>query len=382
MSARRVVLLGSRSGALRAAARLGLEVFLLTTRPLGPKAADRVARHAPLEPGARAAEVLGEVRGLLDGQRPDAVLPVTEGTVELAAHVRAALGAPGASVEAARNSTDKIAMKQAAAAAGLPVTEWEVVRAGTDARDLLARLGSPVVMKRARSSGSRGLCMARDAAQIGAALDRCDLAERFVEGREMSVELLFTEREVLFANPTEYLVPLHANIVPAALDGATWAAARTLAERAVRAMGLARGLAHVELFLTRAGPLFGEIAARPPGGRLMQLIQRAYGFDPWEALLRIELGERPALPRAPRSTAGVWMLHPGEGRVRAVSGAEEAAAVPGVTAVRCRVAAGDRVARREGSGQDIGYIEARGRGRDDVAGALLNAHETLRIELD
>jgi hypothetical protein len=67
--------------------------------------------------------------------------------------------------------------------------------------------------------------------------------------------------------------------------------------------------------------------------------------------------------------------------VRAVRGADEAAAVPGITAVRCRVNGGDRVARREGSGQDVGFIEARGRDRDEVAAALLRAHETLRIEL-
>ena len=38
----------------------------------------------------------------------------------------------------------------------------------------------------------------------------------------------------------------------------------------------------MEVFLGEEGPVFGEIAARPPGGYLMDLIPRAYGFDPWE----------------------------------------------------------------------------------------------------
>ena len=213
------------------------------------------------------------------------------------------------------------------------------------------------------------------------ALSTCELAERFVHGTEASIESFVAGGEVLFANPTEYLVPLHANVLPAPYDEETWRALRALNERALRAVGFARGMAHLELFLTPDGPLFGEVAARPPGGRLMHLLRIAWGFDPWRAVLELELGREPTFPARPRRTAGVWILHPGAGRVARISGRGAASAVPGVRKVRVRVRPGERIAKREGSGQDVGYIEASGSDRDAVARALARAHAALAIEL-
>jgi hypothetical protein len=188
--------------------------------------------------------------------------------------------------------------------------------------------------------------------------------------------------EVRFTNLTEYLVGAVANIVPAALDGDVRRAIEDLNRRALAALGIERGMTHLELYLTRDGPLFGEIAARPPGGRIMRLLHTVYGFDPWETLLRVERGEAPAIASAARRTAGVWMLHPGSGRVVHRAGLDAARAVHGVTRVVCRVREGDHVAPRLGTGVDVGWIQAEAADRDTCAAALRAAASRIDLRVE
>jgi len=156
---------------------------------------------------------------------------------------------------------------------------------------------------------------------------------------------------------------------------------RELFVRAADALGLRVGVAHMEAFLTGDGLVFGELAARPPGGRLMPLIQRAWGFDPYESLLRIALRRDVEFPSAARSFAGTWVLHPGPGIVGRISGVAAARRVPGVRKVSLRVREGDTILPRLGSGQDVGYIDADGATRDEVARALVAARATLQFGL-
>lgn len=375
----RVLLMGFRLGALEAAERLGLELLVVHEREIPAEFAARVPRSAPARLRKRA-EVERAVRELAPAGPVSAVVAASEGGVLAAAWARELLGLPGNGVAASERCSDKLLMKRAAAAHGVRCAEW-LAPGGARAGELLRTLGLPLVLKRARSSGGRGMVFAADEAEAVAALPSCDLVERFVYGDEMSVETFLVDGCPLFVNLTHYLVRSHANVLPAELPAAERAAVLDLNARVLRAMGLECGMTHLELFRTRDGLVFGEIAARPPGGRIVQLLRRAWGFDAWEALLAIELGRPVAFPSVPRTTAGVWMLHPGEGEVLEVGGLARVLEVPGVSRVRLRIAAGDHVALREGLGQDVGYLEASGPDQASVSRALLAAHAALEIRM-
>lgn len=382
MAPRTVVFVGFRSGALAAARRLGLGVLLLSDAEPRARARAALAGFAPADLAGDLSAVVSAARVLAGPTRPHAVVALTEKSVVPAAAVREALGVPGLSPEAALACHDKVRMKTLVREAGIPCADWAEIGEETRAEDLVRRLGLPLVAKERGSSGSRGTVVATDLAAVRGAIRPGWMAERFVSGVEMSVESIVAGGEVLFQNPTEYLVPLWANVVPAALAPGELAAASELTRRALAALGVARGITHLELFRTPEGPVFGEVAARPPGGYLMDLISIAYGFDPWEALLRVELGEALDLPRGASGHAGVWILHPGPGVVSAVRGLDEARGVPGVVDVRCRVRRGDRVERRVGSGQDVGRILVRAATRDAAALAVREAREKLAIEVE
>jgi biotin carboxylase len=199
----------------------------------------------------------------------------------------------------------------------------------------------------------------------------------------MSVESFVRDGKILFTNPTEYYIPGFASIAPADLPEAEMAEILALNAAALSALGLTRGMTHLELYRTSDGPVFGEVAVRPPGGRLMRLIRRAYAFDPWEVVMQLELGlDTPDLPARARGAAGAWMLHPGPGKVVSVRGLAAARRVEGVKKLVCRARAGRVVPPRESTGRDVGWIEVAGRSRDQVAERLQTAHDLIRITLE
>jgi biotin carboxylase len=378
---RTVLLVGDRLGATRAAERLGLRTLLLSDREPGPSRRRRLAGWAVVDfaraPGAVAAEALALV-----GDAPlHAVLALTERATLPAAMVRERLELPGLQVPEAQRCRDKVHMKQAIAAAGIPTALPVEILPATTAEALVEALGLPLVVKQRDASGGYGTRIVRERADLDGLLRVGWIAEPFVDGAEMSVETFMASGEPIFCNPTEYLEVNWASIAPASLSAVTLQQVLEMNRRALAALGVGHGIIHLELFLTADGPVFGEVAARPPGGHLMELLERAYGFCPWEALLRFELGERPELPRAAARFAGVWLLHPGVGRCRGVEGLERARAVPGVVDVRCRLQPGAEVTARESTGRNVGRILAIGASRDETARALRDAHGRIRFDM-
>ncbi len=334
------------------------------------------------------AACVSAARKMLGGRAPDAVIALIERAVIPAAAVREAYGVRGASVQRARLWRDKLAMKARIREAGLKTTDVRPIEAASDPRELVGALGLPVVLKPRDASGGRGTVFARDAGEVRAALTEGWIAERFVRGVELSVESFVQGGHVVFENVTEYLRPGWANVVPASLPERVDVAVRRLNRSAIDALDVRDGLTHLEAFVVDDDPdeepsiVFGELACRPPGGSLMELLERAYGFDPWRSHLELELGRPVAPPCAPRTSAGVWFLHPGAGRVVAVDGLDEARRVPGIAAVECSLAIGQLVARREGVGQHTGRIVADTGTRDETACALETARSLIRVETD
>jgi biotin carboxylase len=207
------------------------------------------------------------------------------------------------------------------------------------------------------------------------------MAETFIDGVEMSVESLVTDGAPVFVNVTEYFEPRWANLLPARLPDARRNALLELNREAIRALGIERGITHVEAFLTPTGFVFGELAARPPGGHLMELIELVYGFDPWECCIALER-ERPIAPAAlAQCFAGVRVLHPGAGTITCISGLEHIEALPELARFVCRAEVGDLIPERLGTGQEIGYVIFTAPRREDVATALDAARRLLRFEL-
>lgn len=377
----RVLFVGRRRPALEAARALGLEVVCVDERPPGRRDSASIARFVRCRLDGSHAD-WSSVAAQASDQGIDAVYALTERAVVPAARIRQHLGLAGDPPIAALRSTDKLAMKRAVAAAGIPCARFVGADEEPSGDRLVAELGLPMVIKGRTGSGGRQMRVVRRRRELERLPRSGWLAESFVDGVEMSVESLVRDGRPVFTNATEYFRVRWANILPNPLAPEVLAAVSALNGRVISALGIDTAFTHLELFLTAKGPVFGEIAARPPGGHITELIERAYGFDPWQAWLRLGLGEEIEPLPAARRAAGVWLLHPGGGVVQSVRGAQEARAVPGVERLRLRARPGRRLAERVGAGQEAGHLLVTGRDRDEVAGHLIEAYGKISIEME
>ena len=392
MSRPRLLIVGRRRGALLAAATLDVEVLLLDD-------SGRPHRAAGAHGGARVSfddlpGCIAAARRLTADHPVDAVLAVVERAVVPAAAIREALGFPGPGVAEALPWRDKVEMKVRARAAGIQCAEHRAIDADSEPRRLVEVLGLPMVIKPRGSSGGRGAVIARSLDEVRRALTQAAAregmatAESFVDGVELSVESFVVDSAVRFENVTDYLEPAWANVVPARLPARINSAVRRANRAAIEALGVKNGITHVEVFYIDRDPnrepdvYFGELAARPPGGGLMDLMSLAYGFDPWVAVLQIALGREPTLPDRPIASAGIRFLHPGQGVLRSVSGLEEARRVPGVLAIDLPVEVGQRIGARLGTGQHTGRILVRTTSYDETVTALERAQHLVHLELE
>jgi biotin carboxylase len=341
-----------------------------------PRADGTVVAHLPW-PTAGGWEELAAA--LPEPGRIAGVAGLTEGAVVPAARLRAALGLPGLDVAAAIRCSDKLAMKRSVRAAGLPCADFLACGPESDPREVVAQLGLPLVVKPRASSGGRGVALVTREEELASGFAPESLAERFVHGREMSCEAILSDGRVVFSNPTEYLEPRHANLLPASLPRPLADALRQLLLESVRALGVREGMIHLEVYRTGSGILFGELAVRPPGGHITRLIELAYGFDPWEAWLATQLGDEPRVRAELLRCAAAYVIHPGPGRIADVRGLEAARALPGVERVALRVGVGEEVRPRLGAGEEIGHILVVGPDPDTTARRLRAARDALEI---
>jgi D-alanine-D-alanine ligase len=198
---------------------------------------------------------------------------------------------------------DKAHMKLLLRAHGLEVGEYEVVRAGTDARllrDRCEHLGLPVFVKPARGGSSLGITRVTDWD------DLCDAVENACElggDPKVLVEAAIVGREIecgvlggLHCAPPEASVPAEIRVrgghefydfeakyldgtaefdVPAKVDDDTFGRLRQLAVRAFEALDC-EGLARVDFFLRADGSILVNEVHTMPGFTPQSLFPRMW----------------------------------------------------------------------------------------------------------
>ncbi|KOG28530.1 ATP-grasp domain-containing protein [Streptomyces resistomycificus] len=269
------------------------EEFDLVERTRFADGADAVVRHI---------EEIGRT------WRIDAVLNVDETLVPLWAEVCGRLGLPAMSGEAAAAVRSKSEMRRRfadylgehASARSAVVTDEEQLLA------FAATTGYPVVLKPGNLWGSYFVSRCENPAELTAAYRELAatlpefsagqrltdtpveiLVEEFLTGTNHSVECLVLEERV-WTTPVVDVVTgtdlggtdFHhfARVTATRLTPSERERMRALAADAVRALGIRRGLAHVEFVHGPTGPRLIEVAGRP-GANRAPLLSEAYGIN-------------------------------------------------------------------------------------------------------
>lgn len=372
-----VLVMGYRAGLARSLQRRGIPFAVWTNKDVHARKAERVYLHD--FPRTRSA-VGSALEPLLDLPPFTHVIAGTETAVMTAALARRSLGARAATFTTALRCHDKLAMKQYLHKHGIPMTRFLDGNAPLTTEEVFERLGTPVVAKDRKSTGGRGIVFAQTNEELER-VPRRGILERFVDAPEVSVESFIHNSEIVFENITQYREKAAVNVVPAELPDDVREAVLALNRKTLRTQRITWGLTHLETYLTDRGPLFGEVALRPPGGYIMDLLQLAWDMDAWDAFVAVELDQPFEFPREPSAHASAWIVHPGAGTVTEVAGVDEARRHPAVHELRLKVQVGDVVPERTGVGQDVGRVLFRAPSRRDLIAGIDEVQRTLRIRV-
>ncbi|MFC4871824.1 ATP-grasp domain-containing protein [Negadavirga shengliensis] len=244
----------------------------------------------------------------LDVFGADVAVPLFEETVEWAGALNSLYRNDPRVLNRAFLFRNKAMMKRKALIGGLRVGLFEEVFNKEGVKRFMDRLNqanlqiegeedSWVHLKPFASAGTVGHRLLRSKKDIDAKCEDNDfpcLAESHLPGREFSCEAFVHGGEIRFLNITEYVKLGYSNFIP---EGHYLHSKRDRImqemQKLVDIFGIQYGMIHPEWFLTENDELsFGEVACRIPGGHILELCGKAYGFD---ALAAFVLCHDPAL---------------------------------------------------------------------------------------
>lgn len=374
-----ILIIGYRQQLARAIHKLGIPYSIVSEKPIKtrPQGVDNVV----ITPFSQIHPQRG-VEGLNPKQTPTHVIAGTESGVFPAAALRRIYNARQSSQTLLTRCTDKTAMKEYLSKQSVPMAKFIKHRNGLKAEELIEELGLPVVVKDRRNSGGRNVIVAKTLEQLRPLLDSTRLYEQFLDAAEGSIESFVENGKIIFSSMTEYHISKVANIVPAGYLADEIERLQSLNSKVITALNIRWGLTHLEYYRIPGSELFGEIALRPPGGYIMELIEGAYGFDPWEAFVNVELGLPVArLPAGPLRVCGTLLLHPGEGIVKSVVKPDKTN-YPTLSDATIKVKEGDRVNPRYGVGEDVGHCVFKAKEYIEVVGDIVKMCHSSPVQLD
>jgi biotin carboxylase len=271
----------------------------------------------------------------------------------------------GLTIEAVERLRDKHLQLQALAEAGLPVPPFALVRSTRDVPAALDQVPLPAILKPTQGAGSFMTFVVTDEHDLREALEIAKgqpaaesngspaspvdssefVIESLIPGSRRLVHPGFApyvsvESAAADGEYFHYAISDRFPVVPPALETGLMTpsalpadlqlAVEQTAERAMRALGFAWGIAHTELMLTEDGPRIIEVNGRP-GGPLPDVFHRVSDVDIVLEAGKIALGMRPSRQATFRAH-GVFVFprHQVGARITAVDGLSKVAALPGV----------------------------------------------------
>jgi biotin carboxylase len=292
--------------------------------------------------GSLAAEeaVLATVRALARQVRVDRVECLWEPYMLLAARLREELDLPGLTVAQTVPFRDKERMKQLLDAAGLRTPRHASTDTVAGVWAAADRIGFPLIVKPIAGGGAADTYRAGSITELDAVLPMLRhvpqvSVEEFVEAEEFTYDTVCAGGRVLFENiswyrPRPLLNKTHEWISPIDialrdLDAPMLQGGRVLGAAVLKVLGFRDGFTHMEWYRKADGEVvFGEIAARPPGGRMVDLMNYATDADLFSAWAEAVTLGRISQPIERRyNAASIFKRAMGAGRITHYEGLDE-----------------------------------------------------------
>ncbi len=269
-------------------------------------------------------QVVNTVTYLARSRKIDRIVALDEFDMETAATLREHMRLPGMGESGTRFFRDKLSMRVRAREAGLLVPEFIGVFHHEDLRHWMQNTPSPWMLKPRTDASAIGIRKLHRPEELWPLLDELGdrqshhLLEQFVAGDIFHADGVVWNGHTLTAPVHQYGKPpfqlMHQGGVftTRTVDRASVPAKEIplLHDKLIQALGLANGVTHTEWIRSAADGRFHflEAAARVGGAFIADVIEQAYGFNPWREWARIEValarGEQYSLPKLGTDYAG------------------------------------------------------------------------------
>lgn len=322
----------------------------------------------------------------------------------LVGRVAEALGLPTWGEETARKFTDKVRMRAVFEKLGLPVPAYFHATSLSEAKEGIARIGYPVVIKPTDAFASRGVfkvynedelnnCFPRS---LEASRSKNIIVEQFLEGEQFFCQGFVQEHKLrLYAFSDRYYYDLpdlaipYTNAFPAKISMAFQERMTEMFTRVVNYLNPLFGHVWAEwIYNKETDQLYIiEIAIRGGGAFVTdELIPRAYGIDSQPYLVNAAMGhnEKKFADEVinQRSAAFFSFLLP-EGTITKIEGLDVVNCISGVVKTDYKMmSVGDTVPPIENKGSRYGMVIIEGKDRDELDSVLEMVKQTVSIEVE
>lgn len=243
-----------------------------------------------------------EIAETLKDMGVDVSIPVFEETVEWAGAINSVLLNNPRLLGQAMLMRDKSLMKRRAQLGGIRVGIFEEAHDREDVVRFLRRVNQtllkldgdpndPIHLKAFDKAGCLGHRVVRTPDDVDAIPDDefPALMESHLDGWEFAVEAWIHKGKVCFLNISEYVTLGYSVFVPASPELEKYREQiKQQIEKLVKTFDIEFGLIHPEYFVTSDGEMyFGEVAYRPPGFKVFELLERVYGFNAYQASMLV-----------------------------------------------------------------------------------------------
>lgn len=282
-------------------------------------------------------QAVERVRHALRGQQIDRVESLWEPLMLLAARMRETFGVPGMTVEQTVPFRDKEAMKRVLDRHGIRTPRHASARTQAEVWEAAERIGFPLIVKPIAGAGSADTYRIDGVADLESVLPRLARipevsVEEFIDGEEFTFDTVCANGRIAYYNICWYRPrPLIARQLE-------WVSPQAIALRdpdvphlrsgvemgfaVIEAMGFEAGFTHMEWYLKEDGEaVFGEIGARPPGARTVDLMNWATDMDLFVGWAEAVCHGRLSQPvTRPYNAVSIFKRAQGQGIIRRIEG--------------------------------------------------------------
>lgn len=278
--------------------------------------------------------------------KPDGIMTLaTDMPMRCVAKVSEKLGLYSISYDTAIKATDKFEMIKAFKSHDVASPWFYTVDSLEELKAHESQLLYPCIMKPTDNAGSHGVVLAHgfedlllsyDYSRASARHGRV-IIEEYLKGDEVSVEVMVVEGKFNVLQITDKLTTGAPHFVemghsqPSRHPVETQQAIKELAIQACKAVGIDQGPAHVEMMVTKRGPVMIELGARMGGDNITTaLVPLSTGIDMVKSTIDVALGNLPDIESRLHCGSAIRYIAASEGVIKSITGIEEAKQIPGI----------------------------------------------------